>query len=92
MAFNDRSGRSDELIVDRLHTHLRNVCDFRQRAGSGPFQVFILNNTDAVEIAHLLFHDGNIDLVEGQPVFDFIPVTFEAGRRVFYEQIYDAAV
>ena len=78
--------------MDRFHTHLRNVCDLRQRAGAGPFQVFILNNADAVEITHLLFHDGNVDLVESQPVLDFILVTFEAGRRVFYEQINDAAV
>ena len=87
MPFDDRTRGGNELIVQRLDPLLRNVFDLGEFARRRPIQIFVLNDADAVEIAHKRLHQRHIDLVERQPILDFILEPLETRHRIPHEQI-----
>ena len=92
MAFNDRLCGSDELVVERFEALLRIILKLRQRAGLRAGEVLVLHEAEPVQSAHGRIQDRDIDLVEGQPVFDLVLVALKAGHRVFHKEVDHAAV
>ncbi len=92
VAFDDGLRGGDELVVERFELLLVVNLELGELAAVGAGKVVRMDVAEAVERAQSRLHDRDVDLVEGQPVFDLVLVALEAGRRVFYEEVDDAPV
>ena len=92
VTFNDCFGRCDEFIVECFESFLIINFKFRNCTALCSCEVRFIADAETVQTTHRRLHDGYIDLVECQPVFDLVLISLKAGSRVFDEQVNDAPV